>query len=152
MTPPSTPSPPLPLTCRVRLSDTRHSLTAKNNLGAFEFYITVGFYNDDPTRPGEVFITVSKEGSTLAGMCDALARTISLALQYGVPWEALRDKYRHMRFEPSGPSARWSTHSYSSIVDAVAATVDHLIDTARSNWQTTPSGDPASARPSSPSF
>ncbi len=112
---------------RMHLPPTRSGLTAKNSVGGTEFYVTVNFYEKDPTRPGEVFLCVAKEGSTLGGMCDALGVTISLALQYGVPWEALTRKYRHTRFEPSGPSDQWPNQTYSSLVAAVAATVDTLV-------------------------
>ena len=69
-------------------------------IAGHEGYITVGLYEEGTV--GEVFITMSKEGSTLSGMMDAFATSISIALQYGVPLKVLVDKFSHMRFEPSG--------------------------------------------------
>ena len=85
---------------RRRLPAERHAYTHKFSIAGHEGYITVGLYED--TTPGEVFITMSKEGSTLSGMMDAFATSISIALQYGVPVKVLVDKFSHMRFEPSG--------------------------------------------------
>lgn len=132
--------PPLliPEADRAHLSDTRSGLTTKNSVGGTEFYITVNFYAANPSRPGEVFITVAKEGSTLGGMCDALGVTISLALQYGVPWKALARKYYHSRFEPSGQSAQFPGQTYSSLIAAIAATIDHIIEVRRSRINDSP--------------
>ncbi len=85
---------------RRRLPDERKAVTHKFSIAGHEGYITVGLYEDG--TPGEVFITMSKEGSTISGMMDAFATSISLALQYGVPLKVLVDKFSHMRFEPSG--------------------------------------------------
>ena len=85
---------------RRRLPIERQSLTHKFSIAGHEGYITVGKYEDG--TPGEVFVTMSKEGSTLSGMMDAFATSISMALQYGVPLKVLVDKFSHMRFEPSG--------------------------------------------------
>lgn len=85
---------------RRRLPDERKSITHKFSIAGHEGYITVGTYDDG--QPGEVFITMSKEGSTISGLMDAFATSISLALQYGVPLKVLVDKFSHMRFEPSG--------------------------------------------------
>ncbi|MDE3057362.1 MAG: vitamin B12-dependent ribonucleotide reductase [Bacteroidota bacterium] len=85
---------------RRRLPDERKAITHKFSIAGHEGYITVGLYEDG--TPGEVFITMSKEGSTISGMMDAFATSISLALQYGVPLKVLVDKFSHMRFEPSG--------------------------------------------------
>ncbi|MDA0986019.1 MAG: vitamin B12-dependent ribonucleotide reductase [Bacteroidetes bacterium] len=85
---------------RRRLPDERRSITHKFSIAGHEGYITVGMYEDG--YPGEVFITMSKEGSTISGLMDAFATSISMALQYGVPLKILVDKYTHMRFEPSG--------------------------------------------------
>jgi ribonucleoside-diphosphate reductase alpha chain len=85
---------------RRRLADERKAVTHKFSIAGHEGYITVGLYEDE--TPGEVFITMSKEGSTISGMMDAFATSISLALQYGVPLKVLVDKFSHMRFEPSG--------------------------------------------------
>lgn len=85
---------------RRRLPDERQALTHKFNIGGHEGYITVGLYDDG--TPGEIFIVMAKEGSTLSGVMDAFATSISLALQYGVPLATLAQKFSHMRFEPSG--------------------------------------------------
>jgi ribonucleoside-diphosphate reductase alpha chain len=85
---------------RRRLPDERVSITHKFSIAGHEGYITVGLYEDK--TPGEVFITMSKEGSTISGLMDALATAVSLSLQYGVPLKVLVDKFSHMRFEPSG--------------------------------------------------
>ena len=85
---------------RHRLPDERRSLTHKFSINGHEGYITVGVYEDG--NPGEIWLTMAKEGSTISGLMDAFATSISLALQYGVPLKALVDKFSHMRFEPSG--------------------------------------------------
>ena len=85
---------------RRRLPAERAAYTHKFSIAGHEGYITAGMYEDG--TPGEVFITMSKEGSTLSGMMDAFATSISIALQYGVPIKVLVDKFSHMRFEPSG--------------------------------------------------
>lgn len=86
---------------RKRLPDERPSITHKFSIAGHEGYLTVGLY-PDTKKPGEIFITIAKQGSTLAGMMDAFATSVSIALQYGVPLEDLCRKFSHMRFEPSG--------------------------------------------------
>ncbi|WP_242345448.1 vitamin B12-dependent ribonucleotide reductase [Anaeromyxobacter terrae] len=85
---------------RRRLPDERRSITHKFSIGGHEGYMTVGMYDDG--QPGEVFITMAKEGSVVSGLMDSFATSISMALQYGVPLQVLCDKFSHMRFEPSG--------------------------------------------------
>jgi ribonucleoside-diphosphate reductase alpha chain len=85
---------------RRKLSDERQALTHKFSVGDHEGYITVGVYDDG--QPGEIVLTMAKEGSTISGLMDAFATSISMALQYGVPLEALVEKFSHVRFEPSG--------------------------------------------------
>jgi ribonucleoside-diphosphate reductase alpha chain len=85
---------------RKKLPDERAAITHKFSIGGHEGYITVGLFEDG--QPGEVFCTMSKEGSTISGLMDAFATATSLALQYGVPLKVLVDKFSHMRFEPSG--------------------------------------------------
>jgi ribonucleoside-diphosphate reductase alpha chain len=85
---------------RRRLPDERRALTHKFSIGGHEGYITVGLYDDG--RPGEIFITMSKEGSVVSGLMDGFATAISMALQYGVPLDVICAKFSHMRFEPSG--------------------------------------------------
>ncbi len=106
-----------PKPVRRRLPDTRQSLTHKFAVGGHEGYITVGLYEDG--FPGEIFITMAKEGSTLSGMADAFATAISLALQYGVPLRDLVYKFSHMRFEPSGPTGNPEIPIAQSIVDYI---------------------------------
>jgi ribonucleoside-diphosphate reductase alpha chain len=90
---------------RHRLPDERRAITHHFSVGGQEGYITVGLYEDG--QPGELFIKMSKEGSTVSGLMDSFATAVSLALQYGVPLRVLCDKFSHMRFEPSG----WSTNT-----------------------------------------
>ena len=85
---------------RKKLPDERAAITHKFSIGGHEGYITVGLFEDG--HPGELFCTMSKEGSTISGLMDAFATSTSLALQYGVPLKVLVDKFSHMRFEPSG--------------------------------------------------
>jgi ribonucleoside-diphosphate reductase alpha chain len=85
---------------RRKLEDERASITHKFSIGGHEGYITVGLYPDG--TPGEVFITMAKEGSTISGLMDSFATAISFSLQYGVPLKFLVDKFAHVRFEPSG--------------------------------------------------
>ncbi len=85
---------------RRKLSDERRALTHKFSINGHEGYITVGLYDDG--QPGEIFLVMAKEGSTISGLMDAFATSISLALQYGVPLKALVEKFSHTRFEPSG--------------------------------------------------
>jgi ribonucleoside-diphosphate reductase alpha chain len=89
---------------RRHLPDERRSITHKFSVGGQEGYLTVGVYEDG--QPGELFICMSKEGSTVSGLMDAFATSVSLALQYGVPLNVMCAKFSHMRFEPSG----WTGH------------------------------------------
>jgi len=88
------------LAMRVKLPDERRALTHKFSVSEHEGYITVGTYENG--QPGEIFLTMAKEGSTISGLMDAFATAISIALQYGVPLQTLVDKFSHTRFEPSG--------------------------------------------------
>jgi ribonucleoside-diphosphate reductase alpha chain len=89
-----------PRAVRHKLEDERMSITHKFNVGGHEGYITVGLYRDG--SPGELFITMAKEGSTVSGLMDSFACAVSLALQHGVPLKLLCEKFAHTRFEPSG--------------------------------------------------
>ena len=102
---------------RQRLPDERASVTHKFSVGGTEGYITVGMYEDG--RPGEVFIKMSKEGSTLSGVMDGLALTLSIGLQYGVPLKVLVDKLTNTRFEPSGFTENPQIRFASSVLDYV---------------------------------
>ncbi len=102
---------------RKKLPDERQALTHKFTIGGHEGYITVGLYEDK--RPGEIFITMSKEGSTISGIMDAFATSVSLNLQYGVPLQVLVDKFTYMRFEPSGFTANKQIPMVKSIMDYI---------------------------------
>ncbi|MEK7860762.1 MAG: vitamin B12-dependent ribonucleotide reductase, partial [Chloroflexota bacterium] len=102
---------------RRRLPDTRASLTHKFSIEGHEGYITVGLFEDG--APGELFVTMAKEGSTLSGMMDAFATSVSLLLQYRVPLAHLVEKFGHMRFEPSGWTGNGEIGFAKSIVDYV---------------------------------
>ncbi|MEX0800392.1 MAG: vitamin B12-dependent ribonucleotide reductase [Dehalococcoidia bacterium] len=102
---------------RRRLPATRTSLTHKFAIEGHEGYITAGLYEDG--SPGEIFVTMAKEGSTLSGMLDAFATSISLTLQYGVPLHDMVNKFSHMRFEPSGRTENAEIPVAQSIVDYI---------------------------------
>lgn len=85
---------------RERLPDTRRSMTHKFDIQGHEGYLTVGFYADG--RPGEVFVTMAKEGSTVGGLMDVIGTLVSMGLQYGVPLDVFVNKFAHSRFEPAG--------------------------------------------------
>ncbi|HKW01159.1 MAG TPA: vitamin B12-dependent ribonucleotide reductase [Vicinamibacterales bacterium] len=102
---------------RRRLPDERQSITHKFDIAGHEGYITVGLYEDG--QPGELFLTMAKEGSTISGFADAFAQAISYALQYGVPLQDLVDKFSHVRFEPSGMTRNPDVRFAKSIVDYI---------------------------------
>jgi ribonucleoside-diphosphate reductase alpha chain len=102
---------------RRRLSDERPSITHKFDIAGHEGYITVGKYEDG--QPGEIFIKMSKEGSTISGLMDSFATAISMSLQYGVPLRVLVDKFSHMRFEPSGFTKNPDIPMAKSIMDYI---------------------------------
>jgi ribonucleoside-diphosphate reductase alpha chain len=102
---------------RRKLPDERRSFTHKFDIAGHEGYITAGMYEDG--QPGEIFITMSKEGSTISGLMDSFATAISMALQYGVPLRVLVDKFSHMRFEPSGFTKNPDIPMAKSIMDYI---------------------------------
>jgi ribonucleoside-diphosphate reductase alpha chain len=102
---------------RRRLLDTRKSITHKFDIAGHEGYLTVGLFDND--QPGELFITMAKEGSTIGGLMDGIGTLTSLALQYGVPLEALVRKFAHVRFEPSGFTRNPEIRNAASITDYV---------------------------------
>ncbi|MDQ3070800.1 MAG: vitamin B12-dependent ribonucleotide reductase [Acidobacteriota bacterium] len=102
---------------RRRLPDERQAVTHKFDIAGHEGYITVGLYEDG--QPGELFLVMAKEGSTISGFADAFAQAISYALQYGVPLQELVDKFSHVRFEPSGMTKNPDVRFAKSIVDYI---------------------------------
>tara|TARA_R110002096_G_scaffold173781_7_gene348709 strand:+ start:75776 stop:79330 length:3555 start_codon:yes stop_codon:yes gene_type:complete len=102
---------------RRRLPETRNSLTHKFNVAGHEGYLTVGCYEDG--MPGELFITMAKEGSTIGGLMDSLGTSTSVALQYGVPLESLVRKFTHQRFEPAGMTTNRDIPFAKSLVDYI---------------------------------
>ncbi len=102
---------------RRRLSDTRTAITHKFDIAGHEGYLTVGLFENG--QPGELFITMAKEGSTIGGLMDGIGTLTSLALQYGVPLGALVRKFAHQRFEPSGFTKNPEIRNASSITDYV---------------------------------
>jgi ribonucleoside-diphosphate reductase alpha chain len=102
---------------RRKLPDERRAITHKFEIAGHEGYITVGLYEDN--TPGEIFLVMAKEGSTISGFADAFAQAISYALQYGVPLQVLVDKFSHVRFEPSGMTHNAQIRFAKSIVDYV---------------------------------
>jgi len=105
---------------RKKLNKTRMGITRKAQVAKLEYYAIVNFF-DDTAEPGEIFIKIAKEGSTISGLIDALCITISVALQYGVKWEILGQKYLQTIFDPRDDEA-------SSLVDSIAKTVTEVIE------------------------
>jgi ribonucleoside-diphosphate reductase alpha chain len=102
---------------RRRLPDTRNAINHKFEIAGHEGYLNVGLYEDG--TPGEVFITMAKEGSTIGGLMDAIATLVSVSLQYGVPVESLVRKFEHVRFEPSGMTRNRDIPIAKSLVDYI---------------------------------
>ena len=102
---------------RERLPDTRKSVTHKFSISGHEGYITVGLYDDG--RPGELFITMAKEGSTIGGLMDCFGTAVSMSLQYGVPLEVYVNKFSHTRFEPLGRTKNTDIPLAKSVVDYI---------------------------------
>jgi ribonucleoside-diphosphate reductase alpha chain len=133
-----------PQAVRNRLPDERMSVTHKFDIAGHEGYITVGLYPD--RRPGELFITMAKEGSTVSGLISSFAQAISIGLQHGVPLKLFCEKFAHTRFEPSGWSGNPDIRHATSVMDyifrwlhlkfgdsekqAVLAGVGHAADTS----------------------
>lgn len=102
---------------RRRLPETRQAVNHKFDIAGHEGYLTVGLFEDG--TPGELFITMSKEGSTIGGLMDSVATLTSMSLQYGVPLEALVRKFSHQRFEPSGFTRNPDIRRADSIIDYI---------------------------------
>jgi ribonucleoside-diphosphate reductase alpha chain len=106
-----------PRAVRHKLQEERASITHKFNIGGHEGYITVGLYPDG--SPGELFITMAKEGSTVSGLMDSFALAVSIALQHGVPLKLFCEKFAHTRFEPSGWTSNHDIGFAKSIMDYI---------------------------------
>ena len=102
---------------RRKLPDERDAITHKFDIAGHEGYITVGLFGDG--TPGEIFLVMAKEGSTISGFADAFAQAVSYSLQYGVPLQVLVDKFSHVRFEPAGLTKNKDIRVAKSIVDYV---------------------------------
>jgi ribonucleoside-diphosphate reductase alpha chain len=137
---------------RQRLPDTRKSVTHKFNIAGHEGYLTVGLYDDG--RPGELFITMAKEGSTIGGLMDCFGTAVSMSLQYGVPLEVYVSKFSHTRFEPMGHTKNPDIRIAKSIVDYIfrwmgieflpgyrEANAGTLVDASAKKDASTPSSD-----------
>jgi ribonucleoside-diphosphate reductase alpha chain len=149
---------------RRKLPDERQALTHKFDIAGHEGYITVGLFEDG--QPGEIFLVMAKEGSTISGFADAFAQAISYALQYGVPLQALVDKFSHVRFEPSGMTRNPEIRFAKSIVDYIfrwmaskfmspeaqfhAGVNGRELDEHGHGHTLTPTAEPAAAAPSAP--
>jgi ribonucleotide reductase alpha subunit len=139
---------------RRRLPDTRHAITHKFDVAGHEGYITAGLYVDG--QPGEVFITMAKEGSTIGGLMDAIATLVSVSLQYGVPVESLVRKFEHVRFEPAGMTRNPEIPMAKSLVDyifrwlAMEFVPGYKAINAPQRAKKTPNPESDAAHPSSP--
>ena len=112
---------------RLVLPSTRESVTHKFLIAGYEGYLTIGLFEDG--RPGEIFIKISKEGSTLSGLIQGFCRAFSLALQYGLSVQDAVDRFRGMRFDPMGPTNNPDIPEASSILDYVARYLElHFLD------------------------
>jgi len=107
---------------RVRLPDERQAVTHKFSIAGHEGYITVGLYPNG--KPGEVFISMAKEGSAVSGLMDSFATAVSIMLQYGVPLKVLVNKFSHMRFEPSGMTSNPEIPMAKSVMDYIFRWMD----------------------------
>jgi ribonucleoside-diphosphate reductase alpha chain len=110
-------APPVPLRERKRLPEDRTEVGRKFRVGEYEGYIHVGLYDDG--TPGDIFVDIAKEGTTLAGLMNSFMISVSLGLQYGVPLEVYVSKFAHMRFEPSGMTNDPDIRAAKSIVDYI---------------------------------
>jgi ribonucleoside-diphosphate reductase alpha chain len=131
---------------RAKLPDERQSLTHKFAVGGHEGYITVGLYEDG--TPGEIFIKMSKEGSTISGLMDSFATAVSMALQYGLPLKALVDKFAHVRFEPSGWTGSQDIPYAKSIMDYIFRWLGMRFISP--DYQQTEAGETPNLRPTEP--
>ncbi|GMV25161.1 MAG: hypothetical protein AMXMBFR58_11920 [Phycisphaerae bacterium] len=107
---------------RCSLPVTRESITHKFSIAKHEGYLTIGLYPDG--RPGEIFIKMSKEGSTICGFCQAFCRAFSLAIQHGLSIDDAISRFKNMRFEPLGPTSNPDIPEAQSVVDYVARFIE----------------------------
>ncbi|MCX5660182.1 MAG: hypothetical protein NTW19_10735 [Planctomycetota bacterium] len=107
---------------RTALPTTRDSITHKFQIMGHQGYLTIGLFEDG--SPGEIFIKMAKEGSTLSGLVQAFCRAFSLSLQYGLPLSEAVNRFKGMRFEPMGPTSNPDIPEALSIVDYVARYID----------------------------
>ncbi len=128
---------------RERLEDTRQSLTHKFSIAGHEGYLCVGLYPDG--RPGEIFITMAKEGSTIGGIMDSFGTSLSIALQYGVPLEVLVNKFSHTRFEPMGHTTNKEIRIAKSVVDYIARWLGLTFLSGHPEFGSTPPATPTGA-------
>ncbi|MGE5645616.1 MAG: vitamin B12-dependent ribonucleotide reductase [Acidobacteriota bacterium] len=131
---------------RRKLPDERNSVTHKFSIGGHEGYVTVGLYEDG--TPGELFITMAKEGSTISGLMDGFATAISFALQYGVPLKFLVDKFSHVRFEPSGWTGNQHIPYAKSLLDYIFRWLGARF--LGPEYAVTEAGDTSKLRPTEP--
>lgn len=126
---------------RQSLPVTRHSVTHKFQIGGHEGYLTIGLFDDG--RPGEIFVKIAKEGSTLSGMLQAFCRAFSLSLQFGLTLEEATRRFKGMRFEPMGPTSNVQIPEAMSIVDYIARFLElefgGITDSSRAVQTQTPS-------------
>ncbi|MFT4593789.1 MAG: ribonucleoside-diphosphate reductase alpha chain [Phycisphaerales bacterium] len=108
---------------RKTLPPTHTSVTHKFSVGGHEGYLTIGLFDDG--TPGEIFIKMSKEGSTLSGLIQGFCRAFSLAIQYGLPLPDAVERFRNMRFDPMGQTSNPNLPQATSILDYVAQYLDH---------------------------
>ena len=108
---------------RRTLPPTHDSVTHKFSVNGHEGYLTVGLFDDG--QPGEIFIKMSKEGSTLSGLIQGFCRAFSLAIQYGLPLSDAVERFRNMRFDPMGQTANSNIPQATSILDYVAQYLDY---------------------------
>ncbi len=106
------------LAARHSLPVTRESVTHKFSIGNHEGYLTIGLYPDG--QPGEIFLKMSKEGSTMSGMCQAFCRAFSLSIQHGLSLQDAIGRFKGMRFEPMGATSNPDVPVADSIVDYIA--------------------------------
>jgi len=131
---------------RRRMPDERRSVTHKFRVGEQEGYVTVGLYDDG--SPGEIFVNISKEGSTIRGLMDSVAVLTSMALQYGVPLQNLTQKFRGVHFEPAGLTGNPQIPTASSLVDYIFRWLE--LRFLRGGQASVPGPEAAAPRPAKP--